>query len=94
MLDPRGGSLRATLNGFCAACGKLGATIGSAIFKPLAKASLNGTMIVCSMICVLGIVLTYFFIEDRRGKGMEGERSGLARREEIEAEIEATKNEL
>ena len=31
--------VRSTLNGVCAACGKLGAVVGSSMFKPLVGAS-------------------------------------------------------
>jgi PHS family inorganic phosphate transporter-like MFS transporter len=66
--------LRSTLNGFSAACGKLGATIGSAAFVPLKSAvGLGPTMLVCAAISLLGLVATYAFVEDRRGKRMEGE---------------------
>ena len=66
--------LRATLNGFCAACGKLGATIGSAAFVPIKSAiGLGNTMVACAAISLLGLLLTYAFVEDRRGMGMEGD---------------------
>ena len=66
--------LRSTLNGFCAASGKLGATIGSAAFVPLKQAiGLGGTLLACAVVSLLGLLLTVFFVEDRRGKDMEGE---------------------
>tara|TARA_B110001452_G_scaffold263693_1_gene265529 strand:+ start:1039 stop:2604 length:1566 start_codon:yes stop_codon:yes gene_type:complete len=66
--------IRSTLNGFSAACGKLGATIGSSAFKSLVVAtSLEATMLACAGVSVAGLVLTFFFIEDKRGAGMEGE---------------------
>ena len=66
-------NMRTTMNGFCAAMGKLGATIGSGAFKPLADAtSLGTTMIVCGIVSVLGAIVTYFFVEDCRGKDMDG----------------------
>ena len=66
--------MRSTLNGFSAACGKLGATIGSSAFKSLVVAtSLEATMLACAGVSVAGLVLTFFFIEDKRGAGMEGE---------------------
>ena len=77
--------LRSTLNGLSAACGKLGATIGSSSFKPLFaavgaglptdEASRRGlvVMLACSGVSVAGLLLTYFFVEDKRGEGMEGE---------------------
>ena len=69
--------LRSTLNGFCAASGKLGATIGSAAFVPLKTAiGLGPTMVTCAVVSLLGMVLTIFFVEDRRGKDMAGEGEG------------------
>ena len=66
--------LRSTLNGFCAASGKLGATIGSAAFVPLKSAiGLGMTMVACAVVSLLGMLLTLAFVEDRRGKDMEGE---------------------
>ena len=64
--------MRSTLNGFCAASGKLGATVGTAIFKPLkVHAGLGGTLLVCALVSLWGLVVTWFFVEDLRGKDME-----------------------
>jgi PHS family inorganic phosphate transporter-like MFS transporter len=68
--------LRTTLNGFSAACGKAGATLGSATFKLLVadkSFGLGKTLILCAAVSLLGLLLTFGFVEDRRGKGMEGE---------------------
>jgi len=66
--------VRTTLNGFSAAMGKAGATLGSSAFKPLDDAtSLGLTMVVCAVVSLLGLVLTWFFVPDMRGKPMEGE---------------------
>lgn len=65
-------NMRTTLNGFCAAMGKLGATIGTAVFKPFEDAtSLSWTLIACGLVSIMGFFLTYFFVEDARGKDME-----------------------
>jgi PHS family inorganic phosphate transporter-like MFS transporter len=65
--------VRSTLNGFSAACGKAGAVLGAAAFQPIASAGGNGAaMAVCSVCALLGFILTMFFVEDRRGKGMAG----------------------
>ena len=76
-------SARATLNGFCAAMGKLGATVGSAVFKPLiVHAGLGATLMACALVSVCGLAVTWFFVEDLRGKEMsdeadeDGERAG------------------
>ena len=48
------------------------ATIGSAAFKPMKEAvGLQWTMIVCSFVSLAGLLLSVFFVEDRRGKDME-----------------------
>ena len=66
--------IRSTLNGFSAACGKVGATIGSSAFKSLVAAtSLEATMLACAGVSVAGLVLTFFFVEDKRGAEMDGE---------------------
>ena len=67
-------NIRATLNGFSAACGKAGATLGSSTFKIFSKAyGLPLTMGACAIVSFAGLLLTFLFVEDRRGKGMEGE---------------------
>jgi PHS family inorganic phosphate transporter-like MFS transporter len=75
--------LRSTLNGFCAASGKLGAVLGSAVFVPLKTAfGVGGTMTACAVVALLGLAVTLAFVEDRRGKGMEGDEAerGLTER--------------
>jgi len=62
---------RASLNGFSAACGKLGAAIGSYGFKPLSVAyGIPVVLAICSAVSILGVLCTFFFVEDRRGKNM------------------------
>lgn len=71
--------LRSTLNGFCAASGKLGAVLGSALFVPLKTAvGVGGTMLACAVVALLGFAVTLAFVEDRRGQGMEGDEAGRA----------------
>merc|ERR1712086_242642 len=54
--------------------GKVGATIGSATFKPMKEEiGLSATMGVCAAVSLCGFFLTWFFIEDRRGQEMEGD---------------------
>merc|ERR1719221_649408 len=63
--------VRSSLNGFCAACGKAGAALGSSCFKPLVH--VVGTPVVfyiCAGCAALGFLLTAFFVEDRRGRNM------------------------
>ena len=55
-----------------AAMGKAGATLGSAGFKSLFHATnMTVTMLVCAAISLVGLAVTVFFVEDRRGKDME-----------------------
>ena len=50
------------------------AMIGSAAFKSLySSAGLTATMLACAGVSVAGLVLTFFFVEDKRGANMEGE---------------------
>lgn len=66
--------IRSTLNGFSAACGKAGATIGSAAFKPVnVESGLPATMLLCAGVSLLGLLVTFVFVEDKRGALMEGE---------------------
>jgi len=77
--------IRTTLNGFSAASGKVGAVVGSSAFKPLATLSLTATMIVCAVISLVGFVVTYFFVEDRRGLAMEGDEDARSTSEADES---------
>lgn len=65
--------VRSSLNGFCAAMGKLGATVGSAIFKPVVDSSGPETVFwLCTACALIGVVVTGLCIDDRRGRGMKG----------------------
>lgn len=65
--------VRSSMNGFCAASGKLGATLGSSVFKALVKAvGAPVVFLLCAACAAVGIVITIFCIDDRRGKAMEG----------------------
>merc|ERR1711871_1751100 len=67
--------VRTTMNGISAAMGKLGATLGGALFKPLAsEKGIAFVMIVCGCISFIGMVVTAIFIEDMRGKSLVGAR--------------------
>eukprot|EP00438_Fugacium_kawagutii_P018512 Skav201485 [mRNA] locus=scaffold828:231754:241438:- [translate_table: standard] len=66
--------VRSSLNGFCAACGKFGAVVGSSMFKPLIVAAGTSFVFICCAVCaLLGIIVTVCCIEDRRGQDMMGE---------------------
>jgi len=66
--------VRSTLNGVCAACGKLGAVVGSSMFKPLVGAFGTQFVFFCCAVCAgLGIILTAFCVDDRRGHDMVGD---------------------
>jgi len=66
--------IRSSLNGFCAAMGKAGATLGAACFKPIVNAGGTETaFLLCALCAVFGVLLTSFCIEDRRGRGMVGD---------------------
>ena len=62
-------SIRSSLNGFSAAMGKTGATLGSALFTPLENVlGLRAVMLLCAAISICGMCLTCAFVEDMRGK--------------------------
>eukprot|EP00854_Cymbomonas_tetramitiformis_P008862 gene8862-10502_t len=66
--------VRASMNGFSAASGKCGAAIGAYCFKPLSVAiGVPSVMGICALVSLVGLGVTYFFIEDRRGKAMRGD---------------------
>lgn len=66
--------VRSSLNGFCAAMGKFGAVVGSSMFLPLKAECGPSFVFVCCAICaMLGIIVTVFCIDDRRGQDMMGE---------------------
>merc|ERR1712232_1534112 len=63
--------VRSTLNGVCAAAGKLGAVVGSATFKPIVNvAGVETAFYLCAICSVVGVLLTACFVEDRRGRAM------------------------
>merc|ERR1712070_156797 len=65
--------VRSSLNGFCAAMGKAGATVGSAAFKPIVDSSgPTAVFWLCTICAALGVLITAICIDDRRGRGMKG----------------------
>lgn len=63
--------IRAAMNGFCAASGKLGATVGAAAFKPLLSSQGEDVvLLLCGAVSLLGLAVTYYCVEDRRGRAM------------------------
>lgn len=70
--------VRTSMNGVSAAMGKLGATLGSAVFKPMVAAYGAGVVFgACAGCALLGAFLTVFFIEDRRGQDMARDRKSV-----------------
>jgi len=66
--------VRTSLNGFCAAMGKLGATVGSACFKPIVNsAGTDVAFFLCAGCSLIGCFVTLTCVEDRRGRNMAGE---------------------
>ena len=63
---------RSTLNGICAASGKIGALLGASIFLPLASWLGNAeVMVLCALISIVGAILTFFFVDDNAGASEE-----------------------
>jgi len=68
--------VRSTLNGFSAAMGKAGAALGSSCFKLVVDSAGTGVCFgLCAGCALLGALVTFFFIEDRRGLDLAGEDS-------------------
>merc|ERR1719359_2175848 len=92
--------VRSSLNGFCAAMGKAGATVGSAAFKPIVDASGPVTVFwLCTICAALGVLLTAICIDDRRGRGMKGasflpSNSGASQKEPSQKETSVTDEAL
>jgi Na+/melibiose symporter-like transporter len=56
---------RSTLNGVCAACGKVGALLGTMLFVPVAaRFGDELVMISCAVISILGFALTWLCIPE------------------------------
>lgn len=70
--------VRASLNGFSAACGKAGAAIGAALFKPLSSSlGVPAVLLICGIISLIGVAVTFLFVKDYRGKNMAGSESRM-----------------
>eukprot|EP00413_Alexandrium_margalefii_P002553 CAMPEP_0204516604 /NCGR_PEP_ID=MMETSP0661-20131031/3232_1 /ASSEMBLY_ACC=CAM_ASM_000606 /TAXON_ID=109239 /ORGANISM="Alexandrium margalefi, Strain AMGDE01CS-322" /LENGTH=450 /DNA_ID=CAMNT_0051521969 /DNA_START=9 /DNA_END=1361 /DNA_ORIENTATION=- len=77
--------VRSSLNGLCAAMGKVGAVVGSSGFKPLVHAA--GTSIafyVCAACALVGAVVTVLCVEDRRNRDIAETSFVEANRREAE----------
>lgn len=57
--------VRSTMNGFSAACGKMGAVVGAYMFGAVADAtSFPTVMALCAVLSILGAIVTYYYIEE------------------------------
>lgn len=57
--------IRSTLNGICAASGKIGALLGALLFLPLATWVGDAQVIkLCACVSLIGAILTFFFTGD------------------------------
>jgi len=65
---------RSSLNGICAACGKLGAIVGSSSFSTLdADWGVQHVLMLCGGIAFLGALLTVFFVKSAKELEQKGE---------------------
>jgi MFS family permease len=65
-------SVRGTCYGFSAAVGKAGAAIGTQAFTPIqANLGKRWTFIIAAIVGVVGILVTYFFVENLTGEDLE-----------------------
>lgn len=61
---------RSTLNGISAACGKIGAVIGTFLFEPAALHFGNDVVLmICSGLCILGAIMTWVGVTPNVGLG-------------------------
>jgi len=64
--------VRATCHGLSAAAGKVGAALGAGMMAPILDAyGIPPVLYICSIISILGAILTYFFITETRGLSLE-----------------------
>jgi len=64
--------VRTTLNGVCAACGKLGAVVGASCFKPLVNSAGVSVAFYCCAACSLcGVLVSVLCVDDSRGRDMK-----------------------
>jgi Na+/melibiose symporter-like transporter len=62
---------RSSLNGICAASGKIGALLGSLLFLPLANWLGNDkVMLACSFVSIIGAAMTLFLDESMEERSM------------------------
>ena len=65
--------IRSTLNGICAASGKIGALLGAVLFLPLATWVGDAQVILlCACVSIVGAMLTFFFTNDALEDDQEG----------------------
>jgi PHS family inorganic phosphate transporter-like MFS transporter len=65
---------RSTLNGVCAACGKVGALIGAAVFLTAARSLGQDTVfLMCSLLCFVGALMTNLCVSESVGREEEVE---------------------
>jgi MFS transporter, PHS family, inorganic phosphate transporter len=58
--------------GISAACGKLGAALGSAFMSPILESrGLPTVLIICAIVAFLGAIHTFFFTVETLGKSLE-----------------------
>jgi MFS transporter, PHS family, inorganic phosphate transporter len=65
--------VRTTGHGISAGAGKLGAFIGAFLFPDILASSigLRGAMVICGIVAVAGLLLTFFTLPETRGKTLE-----------------------
>jgi len=66
--------IRSTCHGISSACGKAGALIGTAAFPYMVTSvGVGAVFYLCGAILVLGVILTYFFIDETKAKPLAEE---------------------
>jgi Na+/melibiose symporter-like transporter len=72
--------IRSTLNGICAASGKIGALLGAVLFLPLATWVGDAQVIkLCACVSLVGAIFTLFFTRDSAEEKEEGTMDELKR---------------
>ena len=89
---------RSSLNGVCAASGKVGALLGATIFLPLASWFGNAdVMLLCASISIVSAILTFLFINDDVESSLEDNDTGARKSSEshlLSLQVEIQEKEL
>jgi MFS family permease len=83
-------TVRSTFHGWSAGMGKCGAALGSFLFTKMNSVSVALTFNVCIGCCVVGVLITHYFIDDIVGGKSSASRLSVSKESGLEDETELT----